>query len=120
MKAVFQSHAPLELGMLSSPTMNEPLKAVQVDVTPLSSLHKIYCLDLLDCKLANLHTLTSLTGLPPAVHLCAVWPCTGQDLGAQSGPSRWHLLGAGTARAAAASPTTTAALGASCHSSEGR
>ena len=40
------------------------LYCLQVDVTPLASLHKIYCLDLLDCKLVNLWTLTSLTGLP--------------------------------------------------------
>ena len=33
-------------------------------MTPLASLRKIYCLDLLDCKLTNLSTLTSLTGAP--------------------------------------------------------
>ena len=42
------------------------LYCLQVDVTPLASLHKIYCLDLLDCKLVNLWTLTSLTGLLPS------------------------------------------------------
>ena len=38
---------------------------MQVDVTPLASLQKIYCLDLLDCKLSNIEALTSLTGAWP-------------------------------------------------------
>ena len=44
---------------------------MQVDVAPLASLQKIYCLDLLDCKLSNIEALTSLTGVAHPVGLPA-------------------------------------------------
>ena len=41
-----------------------------MDVTPLADLQKIYCLDLLDCKISNIAALTNLTGAMRPTSVC--------------------------------------------------